>query len=160
MLYFSLQFLQFFFSLLELIQLEDEHFFLLFFFLKKFLLLDGHTLQPFLQLLLQFLQIFLVDFERILWFLRFLRFFRLFRFIWINSLIKLASFELSLSHESFSGNPIEVVVRALACILEVHQPLNCHHPAPLLIAIPGTKVVLIINGGQFESCWDHIIIFP
>ena len=108
--------------------------------------------------------ILIVDFSRLGWRLL-LGFFDLFRFLWFFWLvelwlIELASFKLSLPHESFGADPLGVVVRTFSGVFEVHKTFDGDKPGPFLIAITGTKVEHILDCAYFEACGDHIFLFP
>ena len=122
----QLKFLQLFLCFLQFIELKQEHLFLLFFFLMYFLFFLFDSLKLFIQKLHLIFQIFIILFWcRYLDFRLFLRYFNFFRFRWSNDIkfwfIEFSPLELSLTHKTLGFDPLSIVVRAFACILEIHE---------------------------------------
>lgn len=74
-------------------------------------------------------------------------------------LIEFSSFELSLSHESFSADPLCVVVGTFPGVLEVHESFDGYDPGPFLVAVPGAEVEHVLERPDLEARGDHILLF-
>lgn len=85
----------------------------------------------------------------------------LFYFLWGWSLkfwlIKPTLFELSLTHKTLAFNPLWIIIGTLACILEIHQPLERDNPCPLFIGISSTEIKHILKRSDLKARWNHIL---
>ena len=115
--------------------------------------------------LLEFLsQLFIVDLATFKLEL-FLRLFSLLWLYWLRRcfklrLIKFSFLELSLTHETFSFDPLCIVIGTFAGIFKIHESFQRYKPCPFFIAISGTEVEHILESPYLETCRYHIFFFP